>query len=106
VTDQLDLFDVNDASIVPSDPMVFCTPMCNWCGKPGPDIPADVFSFGRRYRSGDPWWPMVSFGLIAIEEHKRTGCEKRGEHPEELARLLADREAFASEEEDDDAAVD
>jgi hypothetical protein len=98
---QLGLFDPDDATIVPSGPMIFCTPVCDWCSRPGPDIPADVFSFGRRYKAGDPWWPMVAIGLVAIEEHKRTDCEKRHEHSEALARLLADRDAFGDIDEDE-----
>jgi hypothetical protein len=82
----LALFDADDPEIVPGDPVPWVVPVCDWCGKAGPDVPMDAFTF-RRYRRGDPWWPAVALSLIAIEEHKREGCEKRGEHPEELARL-------------------
>jgi hypothetical protein len=92
---------------LPEKPAVSCVPCCDWCGMQGPPIPADL-GIGKRYRFGETWGAMVSFGLLSINEHKRTTCERRGEHPEELARLLEDREAFAGtedldDEEDDDA---
>jgi hypothetical protein len=73
---------------LPEKPAVSCVPCCDWCGMQGPPIPADL-GIGKRYRFGETW-------------------ERRGEHPEELARLLEDREAFAGtedldDEEDDDA---
>jgi hypothetical protein len=90
---------------LPEEPVVSCVPTCDWCGKHGDPIPADL-GIGKRWKFGDTWGAMVSFGLIAIEEHKRTGCEMAHEHPEELARLLSDREAFDEPEVDDDDLAD
>jgi hypothetical protein len=90
---------------LPKDPVASCVPCCDWCGMQGPPIPADL-GISERYRFGETWGPMVSFALLSINEHKRTACTRVHEHPEDLARLLADREAFQTEEEDDDAAVE
>jgi hypothetical protein len=91
---------------IPAEPVVSCVPVCDWCGRHGDPIPADL-GISRRFRFGDTWGPMTSFAFLAINEHKRTSCEKQGEHREELARMLADREPFArSEEGDDDELAD
>jgi hypothetical protein len=87
---------------LPEEPVVSCVPTCDWCGKHGDPIPADL-GIGKRWGYGSTWGPMTSFAYLAITEHKRTGCERAHEHPEQLARLLADREPF--DRETDDAAA-
>jgi hypothetical protein len=84
---------------LPEEPAVSCVPCCDWCGKHGDPIPADL-GIGRRWNFGDTWGAMTSFALIAIEEHKRTGCEKRHDHPEKLARLLQAHEEGDGDEPD------
>jgi hypothetical protein len=90
---------------LPEEPVASCVPCCDWCGMQGPPIPADL-GISKRWKFGDTWWPMVSFGLLSIDEHKRASCEKSGEHPEEWARLVARYDSTDVEDDDEEVEHD
>ena len=78
---------------LPEEPVASVVPTCNWCGMQGPPIPMDL-GISKRWKFGDTWGAATSFAYLSIIEHKRTTCTRGDEHPEELARIQADREAF------------
>jgi hypothetical protein len=73
---QLALFAEDD--LLPDD-VLSMVPVCSWCGLPGPTIStADLPTFGRKYQHGDPWWPVIAWGLIALDEHQRSCGQRPG----------------------------
>jgi hypothetical protein len=85
---------------MPADPVISCVPVCNWCGRSGDPIPADL-GLSARWGVGDTWGPMTSFAVSAITEHQRTSCERRHEHPERLAERTARHEASTDHSEEE-----